>query len=59
MDYRLICVPDGEPVNALEAHVMARAYAAAWRVLFRCEPVGRHVIESLGLAIDFGHRVYH
>ena len=53
MDYSLSRLCDSEPVNALEAHVLARAYREAWRALYVCEPVGRHTIESLGLAIDF------
>jgi hypothetical protein len=56
MDYRLFRLRDREPVDALEAHVLARAYLAAWRVLYLCEPVGQHALESLGLAIDFGGR---
>jgi hypothetical protein len=57
MDYRLFRLRDSEPLESLEGLVLARAYEAAWRALHRCEPVGEHVIESLGLAIDFGpHR---
>jgi hypothetical protein len=59
MDYKLLSLSDSEPIEALPAHVLARAYEDAWRALYQCEPVGRHVIEMLGLAIDFGHRVYH
>ena len=54
MDYRLFRLCDSEPMDALEAHVLARAYVAAWRALYLCEPFGQHAIESLGLAIDFG-----
>jgi hypothetical protein len=54
MDYSLFRLCDSGPIDALEAHVLARAYHAAWRALYLCEPVGHHVIESLGLAIDFG-----
>ena len=46
------------PIDTLEAHVLARAYDAAWRALYLCEPVGQHAIESLGLAIDFGPTYY-
>ena len=53
LDYRLYRLGDGEPVDALEAHVLARAYDAAWRALYLCDPAGRHVIEALGLAIEF------
>lgn len=59
MEYGLFSLTDSEPVDALEAHVLALAYDAAWRALYRCEPAGQHVIEGLGLAIDFGPRVSH
>ncbi len=54
MDYSLYRSLDREPVNALEAHVLARAYRAAWRALRSSEPRHRHLIGSLGLVIDFG-----
>ena len=56
MEYRLSRLCDNESLDALEAHVLARAYQAAWRALYLCEPFGQHTIESLGLAIDFGPR---
>ena len=54
MDYRVLRLCDSEPIDALEAHVLARAYIDAWRALHSCDPAGEHPIESLGLAIDFG-----
>ena len=54
MDYRLFSLCDNQPVDALEAHVLARAYGEAWYAFYLCEPVGHHVIEGLDLAIDFG-----
>ena len=54
MDYRLFRLSDSEPIETLEGHVLARAYDAAWRALYLCEPVGQHVIAGLGLTIDFG-----
>ena len=54
MDYSLFRLRDREPVDTLEAHVLVRAYVAAWRALYLCEPFGQHAIETLGLAIDFG-----
>lgn len=56
MDYRLFRLSDGTRLDTLEAHVLVRAYDAVWRALYLCEPVGQHVIENLGLAIDFGAR---
>jgi hypothetical protein len=54
MDYMLIRLHDRKAIDALDAHVFARAYTAAWRALYLCEPVGQHAIETLGLEIDFG-----
>ena len=54
MDYQPYRLSDHEPVDTLEAYVLARAYHAAWCALYLCEPFGEHTIESLGLAIDFG-----
>jgi hypothetical protein len=54
MDYSLYRSLDREPVDALEAHVLARAYRAAWRALRSSEPRHRHLIGSLDLVIDFG-----
>jgi hypothetical protein len=56
MDYSLFRLSNSEPIETLEAHVLVRAYVAAWRALYLCEPSGEHAIESLGLAIDFGRR---
>jgi hypothetical protein len=54
MEYSMYRPHDREPVDALEAHVLARAYRAAWRVLQGSEPRHRHLIGSLDLIIDFG-----
>ena len=54
MDYSVFTLRDRAPVDALEAHVLARAYGDAWYALYLCEPVGEHVIKGLDLAIDFG-----
>ena len=54
IDYSLSRLCDNQPVEELEAHVLARAYGEAWYALYRCEPVGQHVIQGLDLAIDFG-----
>jgi hypothetical protein len=56
MDYSLFRLCNSEPVDALEAHVLARAYHAAWRAFYRCEPIGRHTIANLGLAINYSPR---
>jgi hypothetical protein len=53
VDYRLFRLRGSDPVDALEAHVLARAYHAAWRALNSCAPVDRLVIESLDLVIEF------
>lgn len=56
MDYTVFRLYDRDRVDALEAHVLARAYVEAWRAMYLCEPVGEHAIEPLGLGIDFGRR---
>jgi hypothetical protein len=53
-DYNLFRLYDGNRIDTLEAHVLARAYVDAWRALYLCEPFGEHTLESLGLGIDFG-----
>ena len=53
-EYSVFRLCDSEPIDALEAHVLARAYGEAWYALYLCEPVGQHVINGLALAIDFG-----
>jgi hypothetical protein len=53
MGYSLSRLGDNKPVDALEAHVLARAYGEAWYAFYLCEPVGQHVIKGLDLAIDF------
>ncbi len=52
--YSVVRLRDSEPVDTLYAHVLARAYWEAWRALHSEEPVGRHAIQDLDLAIDFG-----
>jgi hypothetical protein len=59
MEYTLFSIADCQPIDTLEAHVLAQAYDAAWRALYSCEPAGQHVIEALGLAIEFAPRVSH
>ena len=54
MDFRLFRIPDREPIDTVEAYVLARAYRAVWCSLFSREPAGEHVIEGLGLAIHYG-----
>jgi hypothetical protein len=53
VNYRMFRLRGSDPVDALEAHVLARAYHAAWRALNSCAPVDRLVIESLDLVIEF------
>jgi len=42
-----------QPLDNLQLHVLARAYAAAWRAVRACEPCGVHVIEALDVAFVF------
>jgi hypothetical protein len=54
MDYRVFSASSGEEDSSTEAHVFARAYRAAWRSAYACDPVGRHRVDGLELIIDFG-----
>ena len=54
MDYRIVNISTDEEENSTEAHVLARAYRAAWRATYGAEPSGRHEFASLNLAMRFG-----
>jgi hypothetical protein len=54
MDYRIYNASSGEYESSAEAHVLARAYRAAWRAVHGLEPEGVHEIGSLGLLMHFG-----
>ena len=58
-DYSLFRLCDRQPIDALEAHVLARAYGEAWYALYLCEPAGQHVIKGLDLAIHYVPRITH
>jgi hypothetical protein len=53
MDYAIYDHSTLEPLDDLQLHVLARAYAAAWRALRASEPSGLHVIEALDVAFVF------
>ena len=44
----------GEDESSVEAHVLARAYRAAWRVKNLAEPDGAHQFAPLDLVICYG-----
>ena len=54
MTFRIFNHSNGEPLDTVEMHVLAKAYRAAWRSRFTHDPTGVHVIEALDVAIDFG-----
>ena len=54
MGYRIFSISSGEFLSGNEAHVLARAYRAAWRATYGAEPEGRHQFAALDLVIDFG-----
>ena len=53
MNCRITCYSSGEVLDTVEAHVLARAYRAAWRSTFASEPQGVHVIAALDVRIVF------
>jgi hypothetical protein len=42
-----------ERIDALELHLLARAYYAAWKRVHQSEPIHEHAIPSLNLLIYF------
>lgn len=54
MRYRLSSLSTGEPCASVEAHVLARAYRAAWRAAHTGEPWGCRVLAELDLVMQFG-----
>ncbi|UCH46430.1 MAG: hypothetical protein JSU95_09850 [Betaproteobacteria bacterium] len=54
MDYVIFRMSSGEDESSVEAHVLARAYRAAWRVKNLGEPNGAHQFASLDLVICYG-----
>lgn len=53
MNYRILKKSSYERLDALELHLLARAYYAAWRRVHDSEPIHEHAIPSLDLLIFF------
>lgn len=53
MNYRIMQRGSYKNLDALELHLLARAYYAAWRRLYGSEPIHEHVLPSLDLVIYF------
>ena len=53
MWYALRSLSGDEASETLAAHVLARAYQAAWRARHGCEPSGSLVVSGLDLVIEF------
>jgi hypothetical protein len=53
MKHRVLSQTTREPLDALELHVLAKAYYAAWWRVHGSEPIGKHAIPSLEVVIDF------
>jgi hypothetical protein len=53
MEYSIFTHSSGEPIDAVDLHVLARAYRAAWRTVFARNPVGAHVIAALDVTFVF------
>ena len=54
MDYGIFRMSSGEDESSVEAHVLARAYRAAWRSKNLAEPNGAHQFAPLDLVICYG-----
>lgn len=53
MNYRVMKQHTFERIDALELHLLARAYYAAWKRVHQSEPIHEHAIPSLNLLIYF------
>jgi hypothetical protein len=53
MQYSVYTHSTGEPLDAVDMHVLARAYRAAWRCMFLRDPVGPHVLRALDVMFVF------
>jgi len=53
MRYRILNQATQEPLDALELHVLVKAYSAAWQNIHQSRPIRQHALPSLGLLIDF------
>jgi len=53
MNYRVMKQHSFERIDALELHLLARAYYAAWKRVHDSEPIHEHAIPSLNLLIYF------
>lgn len=54
MNYWIFNMSSGEDETSAEAHVLARAYRAAWRAKFGAEPEGSHQFPALGFVVHYG-----
>ncbi len=53
MEYSIFTYSNGEPIDTVDLHVLARAYRAAWRTVFARNPVGAHIIAALDVMFVF------
>ena len=53
MNYTIFRQSSRQPLDNLQLHVLARAYAAAWHAVRASEPTGLHVIDALDVAFVF------
>lgn len=53
MDYRVFALESNAALDTLELHVLARAYHAAWRVVYGKPPQGRHPMPMFNVFFEF------
>jgi hypothetical protein len=53
MIYRILKQNTRETLDAIELHVLARAYYAAWRHVHHCPPLDEHTLPGLNLVIQY------
>lgn len=53
MIYRIMNRTTREQLDAIELHVLARAYYAAWRHMHQKAPLDEHALPALNLVIEY------
>lgn len=53
MIYRILKQDSRESLDAIELHVLARAYYAAWRHVHQKAPLDEHALPALKLVIEY------
>ena len=53
LEYGVYSYSGGTRLDSVEMHVLARAYIAAWRSLYACDPSGPHFLTTIDVLFVF------